>query len=180
VKLRLLSLFASSALLLACGGSAPPPEPPPAPEPPAPAEPPATPPATAAAADTAPPPAPEPPKTNPFADQVAAGQVLYGKHCAECHGSAGNDGKAPAVVGLDKGALPLDPPKKSKTRKTQFKTVADVADYVVKNMPPKAAGTLSSDEYWAILAFDLHANGIDLDKKLEPALAATLEIPRKK
>jgi mono/diheme cytochrome c family protein len=179
VNLRLASLFAFAALALACGGNAPPPEAPPPPEPPPPAEPPAEPPVAAAApAETAP--APEAPKANPFAEQVAAGQVLYGKHCAECHGNSGNDGKAPAVVGLDKGALPLDPPKKSKTRKTQFKTVADVADYVVKNMPPKAAGTLSGDEYWAILAFDLHANGIDLDKKLEPALAATLEIPRKK
>jgi S-disulfanyl-L-cysteine oxidoreductase SoxD len=178
---RILSLFALSAFAAACGGSAPPPEaPPPAAEPP-PAEPapapaaeapPAEAPATAAA--------PEAPKTNPFQDQVALGGTLYGKHCAECHGASGNDGKAPPVVGLDKGALPLDPPKKSKTRKTQFKTVGDVAAYVVKNMPPKTPGSLTSDEYFAILAFDLHANGIDLDKKLDGAVAASLEIPRKK
>lgn len=179
---RIASLFALSVFAVACGGSAPPPEaPPPAAEPP-PAEPAPAPPAAAEAPPAAAeaPAAPEAPKTNPFQDQVAAGQVLYGKHCGECHGASGNDGKAPPVVGLDKGALPLDPPKKSKTRKTQFKTVADVADYVVKNMPPKKAGTLTADEYFAILAFDLHANGIDLDKKLDGPLAATLEIPRKK
>ena len=64
--------------------------------------------------------------------------------------------------------------------KGKFETVADVADFVVHNMPPKAPGSLSADEYFAILAFDLKANGIDLgDKKLDGALAATLEIPRK-
>ena len=179
MNLRLASLVALCSLV-ACGGSAPPPESvPPAAEPP-PAPPAATAPAAEAPAAAPAAPAAEAPKTNPFQDQVAAGQALYGKHCAECHGPSGNDGKAPSVVGLDKGALPLDPPKKSKTRKTQFKTASDVADYVVKNMPPKTAGSLSADEYFAILAFDLHANGIDLDKKLDGTLAATLELPRKK
>lgn len=115
-----------------------------------------------------------------FAAQAAAGQDLYAKHCAECHGKNGNDGKAPPVVGLSSGALPVQPPPTAKFRKTEFKTVADVASFVVKTMPPKAPGSLSEAEYYAILAFDLKANGIDLgDKKLDGALAATLEIPRK-
>jgi len=114
-----------------------------------------------------------------FSEQVALGQKLYGEHCATCHGSSGNDGKAPKVVGLKEGALPLDPPATSKFRKTQFKTVADVADFVVRAMPPKNPGSLTPEQYWAILAFDLKANGIDLgEKKLEPALASTLTIPR--
>jgi cytochrome c len=114
-----------------------------------------------------------------FADQVALGQKLYGEKCAFCHGASGEGNvNAPAVVGVkDHGALPLDPPAKAKVRKTQFKTVADVADFVVKAMPPKAPGSLSADEYWAILAFDSKANGIDLaDKKLDPTLAATLNL----
>jgi cytochrome c5 len=153
-------IFAVPALLLACGGSAPP------------ANTPAT--STPEAA------APSASAATDFASQAAAGQELYGKHCAECHGAHGNDGKAPPVVGFDKGALPLDPPAAAKFRKTQFKTVADVADFVVKSMPPKAPGSLSADEYYAILAFDLKANGIDLGKKkLDGAVAPTLEIPRK-
>jgi hypothetical protein len=37
----------------------------------------------------------------------------------------------------------------------------------------------SDEQYFAILAFDLKANGIDLgDEKLDAALAATLEVPR--
>jgi hypothetical protein len=76
------------------------------------------------------------------------------------------------------GALPLDPRPGSK-RAVEFKTVADVGAWVKANMPPKSAGTLSDDQYWAILAFDLKANGIDLGgKKLDAALAQTLVIPR--
>jgi mono/diheme cytochrome c family protein len=114
-----------------------------------------------------------------FADQVAAGQKLYGENCATCHGASGEGKKAPAVVGLKTGALPLDPPAGAKFRKTQFKTVADIANFVVKSMPPDSAGTLSGEEYWAILAFDLKANGVDLgDKKLDGALASGLTVPR--
>ncbi len=114
-----------------------------------------------------------------FAEQVTLGQQLYGENCAGCHGDNGQNGKAPKVVGLQDGALPLDPPAGAKYRKTQFKTVADVASFVVANMPPKAPGSLTEEQYYAILAFDLKANGIDLgDKKLDAAVAPTLEIPR--
>jgi cytochrome c len=115
-----------------------------------------------------------------FVEQVAAGQSLYGQNCASCHGAAGEGKKAPPVVGLPNGALPLDPPAGAKCRKGKFKTVADVADFVVKSMPPTSLGSLTEDQYWDILAFDLSANGIDLgDKKLDATLAKTLEIPRK-
>jgi cytochrome c len=113
-----------------------------------------------------------------FSEQVAAGQTLYGQYCAECHGSAGQGDKAPRLVGLKEGALPLDPPADRKYRKNQFVTVADVADFAVHNMPPKKAGSLSAEQYWDIVAFDLHANGIDLDKQLTPEVAQTLTIPR--
>jgi cytochrome c len=124
----------------------------------------------------------EAPATAPttFSEQVALGQSLYGEHCSKCHGASGEGAKAPAVVGLDKGALPLDPPAGAKYRTTQFKTVLDIAVFVTQNMPPNKAGTLTEEQYWSILAFDLKANGIDLgDKKLDAALATTLEVPRK-
>jgi cytochrome c len=113
-----------------------------------------------------------------FADQVSLGGQVYGEKCAGCHGAGGEGNeRAPAVVGLSSGALPLTPRPGSK-RTTQFVTVADVASFVVATMPPKAPGSLSADEYWAILAFDLSANGITLEQKLTPELAATLTIPR--
>lgn len=118
-----------------------------------------------------------PPAT--FAEQVAQGQTLYAQNCAGCHGDSGEGGsKAPRVVGLKEGALPLDPPADRKYRKNKFVTVADVASFTVANMPPGKAGSLTNDQYWAILAFDLHANGIDLPQPLTPAVAQTLTIPR--
>ena len=98
--------------------------------------------------------------------QVKAGAELYKKHCAGCHGDAGQGSKkSPPVVGKD--ALPLDPPANAKVRKTKFHTAADVADFVVKNMPAKKPGSLKPEEYWDILAFDLKANGVDVKEKLD-------------
>src|SRR5258708_7301139 len=79
---------------------------------------------------TAPTPAPAAPAAAApasFADQVAAGGPLYAQNCASCHGASGQGDKAPRLVGLKDGALPLDPPADRKYRKGQFVTVADVA-----------------------------------------------------
>jgi len=113
-----------------------------------------------------------------FAEQVTAGQAAYGANCASCHGDAGQGGKGPRLVGLAQGALPLDPPADRKFRKTRFVTVGDVADFAVANMPPGKGGSLPADQYWDILAFDLHANGIDLPHPLTAEAAKTLTIPR--
>ena len=112
-----------------------------------------------------------------FSEQVAVGRNLFAKNCASCHGDSGQGAKAPRLVGLKEGALPVNPPADREFRTSRFVTVADVADFVVHNMPPKKAGSLSNDEYWAILAFDLQANGINLDRKLTPEYARTLTIP---
>jgi cytochrome c len=103
--------------------------------------------------------------TATFTEQATAGQALYGAHCASCHGASGEGKKAPRVVGIAQGALPLDPPASAKYRKGQFHTAADIAGFVVKTMPADAPGSLTEDQYWAILAFDLKANGVDLGAK---------------
>jgi mono/diheme cytochrome c family protein len=96
-------------------------------------------------------------------DQAAQGAQLYAKHCASCHGDAGQGSKkSPPVVGKD--ALPLDPPAGAKIRKTQFHTAKDVLDFISKSMPAKKPGSLKPEEYNAILAFDLKANGVDVSK----------------
>lgn len=117
------------------------------------------------------------PAPTTFSEQVTKGADEYGEHCAKCHGASGEGtAQGPAVVGPT--ALPLDPPSGAKARTSKFITVADVASFVVKNMPGDTPGSLSTDEYYSILAFDLHANGIDLDKKLDGTVAASLTIPR--
>jgi cytochrome c len=103
-------------------------------------------------------------------DQVSMGQALYGEKCASCHGAGGEGKDGPAVVG--KTALPLDPPAGSKARKNQFHTVADVFEFTHKAMPGDKPGTLTDEQYWAILAFDLKANGVDLGGKKLDATSA--------
>src|SRR5262249_41302864 len=98
--------------------------------------------------------APVSPETEPesFSAQVERGQQLYGEHCAKCHGADGTGGKGPAVVG--QGAL------------AKFSNAADVYAFASTKMPGDAPGSLPSDQMIAILAFDLHANGIDLEEPL--------------
>ncbi len=110
-------------------------------------------------------------------DQVASGQKLFGQYCAKCHGNAGEGTKkAPPVVGKD--ALPLDPPATRKVRKTQFHTAQDVAAFVAAKMPANKPGSLTVDQYYAILAFDLKANGVDAatKEKIDPKTAAEIKL----
>ncbi len=115
--------------------------------------------------------------TPTFADQVERGGTLFGQHCASCHGASGEGGRGPRLVGLAEGALPLMP-REGSVRTHEFRTVGDVAAFAVVNMPQNAPGSLPEADYWAILAFDLHANGIDLQQPLDGTVAATLTIPR--
>ena len=103
------------------------------------------------------------------AQQIEQGKKLYASKCASCHGKAGQGTKkAPPVVGKD--AFPLDPRPKQK-RDVQFHTAADVFGWTVKHMPAKHPGTLTTDQYLAIFAFDLSANGVKLDQPLDAAAA---------
>jgi cytochrome c len=122
----------------------------------------------------------EPPTPLSFEAQAARGAKLFQEHCAACHGQSGEGTqKAPRLVGLEQGALPLAPRQGQRVRKTEFKTVLDVAEFVAKNMPLYAPGSLPIQDYWDILAFDLKANGLDIgDKKLDASTAATLVITR--
>ena len=91
---------------------------------------------------------------------VERGAEIYGARCAGCHGSGGEGtAKAPPVVGA--GALPLRPRPGSK-RAVEFRTAADVAAWTSANMPGDDPGSLAPDEYLAVLAFALKANGVEL------------------
>jgi cytochrome c len=101
----------------------------------------------------------DPAKAPGKGEQKVAGALLFEQHCAKCHGATGQ-GKddAPAVVG--EAAL------------ARFTTAEELFAFVRKEMPKDAPGSLEEGEYWAILAFDLKANGIDLDETLGPQNAA--------
>ena len=121
----------------------------------------------AAAPVTSPPP---PPVT--ATAQIDQGKQLYVEKCAKCHGPGG-DGtdKGPPVVGKD--AFPLHPRAGAK-RDVDFHTAADVFAWATKHMPADAPASLSSDQYLAIFAFDLSANGIKLERPLDGAAAAKI------
>jgi cytochrome c len=107
------------------------------------------------------------------AAQVDRGAQVFGQSCAKCHGASGQGtDKAPALVG--QGALPLDPPAGRKFRKARFRTAQDVAAFVVPNMPPPPAPRLSGPEAWAVLAFALSANGVELTEPVGPDNAAAI------
>jgi hypothetical protein len=111
------------------------------------------------------------------------GYALFERHCAGCHGERGQSvSRAPRIMGA--GALPeypreqnlnADPASgdpellrlRAQTRpagapwRDPFRTAEDLYGYVSKKMPlpEKKAGSLSAEEYWAIVNFMLLAHG---------------------
>jgi hypothetical protein len=57
-------------------------------------------------------------------------------------------------------------------RKGNFRTAMDVFQFVNRTMPLPAPGALRADEYYAIVAFDLQANGINLGQTILSAQTA--------
>jgi mono/diheme cytochrome c family protein len=112
------------------------------------------------------------------------GASLFEQHCASCHGQRGESvGRAPRIMG--EGGLPERPPEhnvnadpaagdpellrlRAQTRpagapwRDPFRSAADLYGYVSKNMPLPAqkAGSLSPEQYWAIINFVLVAHGV--------------------
>lgn len=123
-----------------------------------------------AACHSSPSPTPAPAKGPLTAEaQIAHGKELYVARCAKCHGDTGRGtAKGPAVVGAE--AFPLEPRSGAK-RDAKFHTAADVFAWTTKNMPEDAPGGLSTEEYLAIFAFDLTANGVKLTHPLDAATA---------
>ena len=108
------------------------------------------------------------------ARQVERGAAVYGAHCADCHGAAGEGTRrGPAVVGT--GALPLEP-RAWQERSTNFRTALDIAVFATQNMPPDASirANVPESDYWAVLAFALSANGVQLDEPVNADNAGSI------
>ncbi len=105
----------------------------------------------------------------------AAGARVYDRECASCHGAEGEGSRGvPELVGS--GSLPLAGP-----RRASFRTAQDLYEYTSKRMPlpPKKAGTLRDDEYWAVVELLMRARGARIPTSgLTAATAAQIEIPR--
>jgi mono/diheme cytochrome c family protein len=83
------------------------------------------------------------------------GASVYRAECAGCHGNRGEGSPgAPAVFGA--GAL--------RGGEHGFRTAADVFAYTKAEMPlpRRRAGTLSDEQYWAVVTHLLVASGVDV------------------
>ena len=81
--------------------------------------------------------------------QAAAGAKVYADNCARCHGAKLEGVSAPALKGPDLTA----PGAQGKL------TVGDIFKYMTGLMPAGNPGSLSHDQYVAIMAFILKENG---------------------
>lgn len=114
------------------------------------------------------------------------GYALFQQKCAGCHGARGESvNRAPRIMGP--GALPDYPAERNnntdpaagdpellklraQTRpagapwRDPFRTADDLYRYVSKNMPLPAdkAGSLSAEQYWAVINFMLLAHGVQV------------------
>jgi cytochrome c len=78
--------------------------------------------------------------------QVAQGQKVYLAHCALCHGQKGEGG----------GAHPLVGPGKLRGYQNAF----NLYNYTKLTMPFDKPQSLKDEEYWAVVAYMLHANNL--------------------
>jgi mono/diheme cytochrome c family protein len=118
--------------------------------------------------------------------RVSHGAKVYEAQCAGCHGQRGEGVTAPAIMGPD--GLPLYPRDPSQStlaantdpneqqmrqqlnpggmpQRQPFKTAQDLYEYTHLKMPAKRAGTLSTEEYWAVVNFMLVAHGVKVPEK---------------
>jgi cytochrome c len=111
---------------------------------------------------------------SPIDQQIARGGAVYARHCAACHGSSGEGSQqGPVLVGS--GALPRKP-RSDSSRQAEFRTALDVAQFVTQSMPPDKARrqSIAEEDYWALLAFALSANGVSLTEPVTPHNAQRL------
>jgi alcohol dehydrogenase (cytochrome c) len=81
-------------------------------------------------------------------DQVSAGATVYSSSCAQCHGTNLEGNSAPSLSGA-RFAKSL----------VAYGNASTMYDFISKQMPATAPGSLSSDQYLAVTAYILKQNG---------------------
>jgi cytochrome c len=90
---------------------------------------------------------------------AADGKTVFQTKCAVCHNDKGEGrpGQYPALVG---GAGTINTPKPVKTVGSYWPYATTIFDYARRAMPYDQPGSLKPDEYYAVVAWILNANGI--------------------
>ena len=84
------------------------------------------------------------------AAQADAGRQLLAGYCAGCHGPTLGGALGPGLVGAGFRAT--------------WNTAAALFTYVSQQMPLRAGGLLSPEQYWNLVAYLLRENGIAPDE----------------
>jgi len=82
---------------------------------------------------------------------AADGAATYRRHCASCHGAAGEGGRANPLVGRE---------PEPQTIGSYWPYATTVFDYIRRAMPTTAPGSLTDDEVYGLTAWLLARNGI--------------------
>jgi mono/diheme cytochrome c family protein len=131
-------------------------------------------------------------------DKATQGAKVYERDCGSCHGQRGEGVTAPPIMGADGlPTFPRDPSQSTLAANTDpneqqlrqqlnpggmpsrqpFKTAQDLYEYTRLKMPAKRAGTLSTEDYWAVINFILVAHGASVpDKGIDSDNARTVII----
>ena len=105
------------------------------------------------------------------------GAVLYATHCASCHGSEGQGGKALELVG-DRSLLATDYPDKGIA--VYWPNAPTLHEYIRRSMPPETPGMFSNNELYALVAHLLELNDlIEPDVVLDRQSLSAVQMPNR-
>lgn len=83
--------------------------------------------------------------SSPVPEQVTRGRPLYVTYCSECHGSQGEGGIGPALIGSDRVYR-------------IFGDAQRLYDFIFYSMPVNEPQRVKPEDKWDILAFILYSN----------------------
>jgi len=105
------------------------------------------------------------------------GKQLYAQHCADCHGSNGQGGRAVELIG-DRALLATDIPDKGIA--VYWPYAPTLFEYVRRAMPPDKPYSLRINEVYSIVAHLLELNGlVEPGVSVDDAFLSNLKMPNR-
>ncbi len=106
--------------------------------------------------------------------QLAQGERIYADQCAGCHGSDGQGGAAPQLIG---GMGVSTRPRSFMLRRAHVDDAQELVEWLKGHEPADHPGTLSDADYYNVTAYLLAANEVPLAHgPLTPRTAASVAL----